>query len=52
MASRKTLQSREIPAEDVVVCQSDTDAVVSAKSRTSGKSSDSETHSRRLSMRL
>jgi len=52
MASKKSLQSHEIPANDVEVHQSDTDTVVSAKSKTSGKSSDSNTHSRRLSARL
>ena len=46
------MRSREIPADDVEVRQSDTDTVVSAKSKTSRKSSDGDTHSRRLSARL
>jgi len=40
MASRKSLQSHDIPADDVGVHQSDIDTVVSAKSKISGKSSD------------
>jgi len=52
MASRKSLRSCDIPADDVVVRQSDNNTVVSAKSKTSGKSSDSNMRSCRLSMHL
>jgi len=52
MATRKSLRSRDIPADDVIVRQSDTDTVVSAKSKTCGKSSNSDTRSHHLSTRL
>ena len=46
------MRSHEIPADDVEVRQSDTDTVVSANSKTYGKSSHSDTRSRQLSARL
>jgi len=53
MILRKSLRSREVvTADDTTVCQSNTDTVVSAKRKSSDKSTDSEVHLKRFSTRL